>query len=170
VARGAQDSALLPHAHVERRPDLRNPCAYARRNRHRERRREYRDSKTSETRRRARGAPPAARTRSARPSVSPAPPATRSSACLPPLWSWSCTTAWRRVKVVMAGARITGPCAMPKGLRHVFGVNAFQSSVPPHLVQRWLGHASMKNDGHLRRRRRPRGALVCRADVERRTA
>ena len=33
---------------------------------------------------------------------------------------------------------------MPKGLRHGFGVNAFQSNVPPHLVQRWLGHASLK--------------------------
>ncbi len=33
---------------------------------------------------------------------------------------------------------------MPKGLRHGFGVNAFQSNVPPHLVQRWLGHASLR--------------------------
>jgi integrase len=33
---------------------------------------------------------------------------------------------------------------MPKGLRHGFGVNAFQSLVPPHLVQRWLGHASLR--------------------------
>jgi integrase len=23
-------------------------------------------------------------------------------------------------------------------------VNAFQSSVPPHLVQKWLGHASLR--------------------------
>jgi site-specific recombinase XerD len=34
--------------------------------------------------------------------------------------------------------------AAPKGLRHSFGVNAFQSNVPPHLVQRWLGHASLR--------------------------
>lgn len=33
---------------------------------------------------------------------------------------------------------------MPKGLRHGFGVNAFQSNNPPHLVQRWLGHASLR--------------------------
>jgi integrase len=33
---------------------------------------------------------------------------------------------------------------MPKGLRHGFGVNAFRSLVPPHLVQRWLGHASLR--------------------------
>lgn len=52
------------------------------------------------------------------------------------LWRWSRTTAWRYVKVVMAAAGIAGTRAMPKGLRHGFGVNAFQSNVPPHLVQR----------------------------------
>ena len=60
------------------------------------------------------------------------------------IWKWSRTTAWRRVKEVMAAAHITGLPAMPKGLRHGFGVNAFQSLVPPHLVQRWLGHASLR--------------------------
>jgi integrase/recombinase XerD len=60
------------------------------------------------------------------------------------LWRWSCTTAWRRVKEIMAAAGITGTPAMPRGLRHGFGVNAFQSGVPPHLVQRWLGHASLR--------------------------
>jgi integrase len=60
------------------------------------------------------------------------------------IWSWSRTTAWRRVKEVMAAAGITGTAASPKGLRHSFGVNAFQSYVPPHLVQRWMGHASLR--------------------------
>jgi integrase/recombinase XerD len=60
------------------------------------------------------------------------------------LWNWSRTTAWRRVKLVMAVAAIVGAQAMPKGLRHSFGVDAFQSNVPPHLVQRWLGHASLE--------------------------
>ena len=60
------------------------------------------------------------------------------------IWSWSRTTAWRRVKQVMAIADISGTSAMPKGLRHGFGVNAFQSLVPPHLVQRWLGHATLR--------------------------
>jgi integrase/recombinase XerD len=60
------------------------------------------------------------------------------------LWPWSRTTAWRRVRQVMAAAGISGACAMPKGLRHAFGVNAFQAKVPPHLVQRWLGHASLR--------------------------
>lgn len=60
------------------------------------------------------------------------------------LWCWSRTTAWRRIKVIMSRAEITGTPAMPKGLRHSFGVQAFQANVPPHLVQRWLGHASLQ--------------------------
>jgi integrase/recombinase XerD len=60
------------------------------------------------------------------------------------IWNWSRTTAWRRVKEIMAAANVSGTPAMPKGLRHGFGVNAFQSLVPPHLVQRWLGHASLR--------------------------
>jgi len=60
------------------------------------------------------------------------------------LWTFSRTTAWRRVKAVMAAAEIAGASAMPKGLRHSFGVHAFQSNVLPHLVQRWLGHSSLR--------------------------
>jgi integrase/recombinase XerD len=59
------------------------------------------------------------------------------------LWDWSRTTAWRRVKCVMCLAAISSPAAMPKGLRHAFGVAAF-AVVPPHLVQRWLGHRSLR--------------------------
>jgi integrase/recombinase XerD len=61
-----------------------------------------------------------------------------------PIWSWSRTTAWRLIKRIMETADIVGPAASPKGLRHTFGVSAFQSNVPPHLVQRWLGHASLR--------------------------
>jgi integrase/recombinase XerD len=60
------------------------------------------------------------------------------------LWTWSRTTAWRYIKRLMSSAGIVGPAAMPKGLRHAFGVAAFRSAVPPHLVQRWLGHASLE--------------------------
>lgn len=60
------------------------------------------------------------------------------------IWRWSRTTGWRRIKEVMATANIVGLHATPKGLRHGFGVNAFQSLVPPHLVQRWMGHASLR--------------------------
>jgi integrase len=59
------------------------------------------------------------------------------------LWPWSRVTGWRRVKKAMAIAGVCGACAMPKGLRHAFGVTAFQR-VPPHLVQRWMGHASLR--------------------------
>ena len=31
-----------------------------------------------------------------------------------------------------------------RGYGTVFGVDAFQASVPPHLVQRWLGRASLR--------------------------
>lgn len=59
------------------------------------------------------------------------------------LWGWSRSTAWRWIKKVMRRASISGPAAMPKGLRHAFGVAAF-GLVPPHLVQRWLGHRSLR--------------------------
>jgi integrase len=60
-----------------------------------------------------------------------------------PLWSWSRTTAWTRVKSVMAAAQIEGPQATPKGLRHGFAVGALQAGVPITLVRRWLGHARL---------------------------
>jgi integrase len=63
------------------------------------------------------------------------------------IWRFSRTTAWRYVKSVMAAAGVVGAPAMPKGLRHGFGVKAFQANVPPHLVQRWLGHASLRTTG-----------------------
>jgi integrase/recombinase XerD len=52
------------------------------------------------------------------------------------IWRFSRTTAWRRVKEIMAVAGIVGMPAMPKGLRHGFCVNAIQSNVPLPLVQR----------------------------------
>lgn len=61
-----------------------------------------------------------------------------------PFWPWSRMTAYRRVTEVMDNARICGPWAVPKGLRHGFGVRAIQAGVPLNLVQRWLGHADMK--------------------------
>jgi integrase len=60
------------------------------------------------------------------------------------IWRFSRTTAWRHVKAVMRAAGIIGTPAMPKGLRHAFGVHAIQAKVPLHLVQRWLGHASLR--------------------------
>ncbi|MBO6540257.1 MAG: site-specific integrase [Rhizobiaceae bacterium] len=59
------------------------------------------------------------------------------------LWSFGRTFAWRRVKNVMAGARVVGLHASPRGLRHGFAVSAVLAGVPLTLVQKWLGHASL---------------------------
>jgi len=58
------------------------------------------------------------------------------------LWPWCRQTGWRRVKRVMAEARVHGPQAVPKGLRHKFGLTAADCNVPLNLIQRWMGHAS----------------------------
>lgn len=68
------------------------------------------------------------------------------------LWTWCRVTAWRKVKAVLAEAAIFGAANAPKGLRHSFGVTAFQSNIPSHLVQRWLGHTSLRTTaiyGHV---------------------
>jgi len=60
------------------------------------------------------------------------------------IWVWSRTTAWNRVKTVMrAGGIVEGP-AMPKALRHAFGVGGTQTGVPLNIIQRWLGHADIQ--------------------------
>jgi integrase/recombinase XerD len=60
------------------------------------------------------------------------------------IWLISRTTAWRLVKAVMVIAGIFGLRATPKGLRHAFGVMAVQARVPLPILQRWLGHASIR--------------------------
>ena len=59
------------------------------------------------------------------------------------LWPWSRATAWRRVVGVMRDARLDGPQATPKGLRHGFGVQAVAKGIPLNMVQKWLGHAQL---------------------------
>ena len=41
-------------------------------------------------------------------------------------------------------ARISGPQATPKGLRHRYGIKAVISNVPLNTLQTWLGHADLK--------------------------
>ncbi len=61
-----------------------------------------------------------------------------------PLRSWSRTTAWRRVKAVLGAAAIAnGPHKSPKGLRHGYGVQAVSTGVPPNMLKKWMGHASL---------------------------
>ncbi|RJG54225.1 site-specific integrase [Sphingobium terrigena] len=58
------------------------------------------------------------------------------------IFSMHRSTAWRQVKQVMLAADISGPMATAKGLRHGYGICAAGKSVPPNLIQKWLGHAS----------------------------
>lgn len=57
------------------------------------------------------------------------------------LFPWSRTTAWRRVKALMAIAAIDGPQATTRGLRHRFGVQAMMHGMDEELLRRLLGHA-----------------------------
>ena len=59
------------------------------------------------------------------------------------LWPWSRMTGWRAVHGMMEAARLDGPHASPKGLRHGFGVAAVSAGIPLNLVQKWLGHAQL---------------------------
>lgn len=59
------------------------------------------------------------------------------------IWKWCRTTAWHHVKACMEEAAISGQQAMPKGLRHGFGVAVLQSGVPINLLKKWLGHSRL---------------------------
>ncbi|MDF1815009.1 MAG: tyrosine-type recombinase/integrase [Verrucomicrobiales bacterium] len=61
------------------------------------------------------------------------------------LWTFSRTTGWRIVKDVMAEAKITGIHAVPKGLRHGFGVRAALAKIPVTVIQKIMGHADLSN-------------------------
>lgn len=59
-------------------------------------------------------------------------------------WSVGRTTAYERIKEVMATAEIAGPQGCPKGLRHAFGIHALLKGVPLTCLQRWMGHARLE--------------------------
>ena len=66
-----------------------------------------------------------------------------------PLWRHSGKSltrgqAYRWVKRIMREAGIVGVHACPKGLRHGYGVHATRAGVQLHMLQKWMGHASMK--------------------------
>jgi integrase len=60
------------------------------------------------------------------------------------LWTWSRTTAWRRVKEVALRAGIPTYLCTPKALRHAFGVFAELSKVGLTLIKKWMGHAKLE--------------------------
>jgi integrase/recombinase XerD len=59
------------------------------------------------------------------------------------IWKWCRTTAWHHVKACMDEAGISGRQAMPKGLRHGFGVGVLQAGIPINLLKKWLGHSRL---------------------------
>ncbi len=59
------------------------------------------------------------------------------------VWSWSRMTAWRKIQGVMKMAKIEGPQATPKGIRHGFGVIAAESDIPVDVLQSWMGHTRL---------------------------
>jgi integrase len=62
-----------------------------------------------------------------------------------PLWSWSRTTAWRRVVAVMKQADISaGPHRVPKGLRHGYAIHALNKGVPLNMLSKWMGHSILE--------------------------
>ncbi len=64
------------------------------------------------------------------------------------LWSWSRTTAWRKVREVMEQAEIPLHLRKPKALRHGFGAAAATNSVVITLIKKWLGHARIETTEH----------------------
>ncbi len=61
------------------------------------------------------------------------------------LWPWSRTTAWCRVKCIMTSASLDGSLAMPKALRHAFGVQATAGArIPLNMVKKWMGHSRIE--------------------------
>ena len=56
------------------------------------------------------------------------------------------STAWRKLNRVMTRARISGPQATAKGLRHGFGIALLSGPTPPPLnvLRDLMGHSDTK--------------------------
>ena len=61
------------------------------------------------------------------------------------IWTFTDRTAQNYIKVIMNAAGITGKKATSRGLRHSMGVMLVQNKVPLNVVQKILGHRSIKN-------------------------
>lgn len=59
------------------------------------------------------------------------------------VWQFSRRTANRYIYSIMKDAKIIGPQACPKGIRHSFAVECIVKGIPINLIQRWLGHSSI---------------------------
>ena len=65
------------------------------------------------------------------------------------LWNWSRTKGWYVVRAVMKSAKIAGPHAPPKGLRHGFGIKAITCGVPLNTLQQLFGHAQLSTTSSI---------------------
>jgi integrase len=61
------------------------------------------------------------------------------------LWSWSRTTAWRRVKEVMKRTSVPPYLRTSRALRHGYATDAYIQKVALDLIQELLGHADIRN-------------------------
>ena len=59
------------------------------------------------------------------------------------LWDVTRQATHRQVAALMRTAKIEGPQACPRGLRHSFGVAAVQAGVPLTTIAAVLGHADV---------------------------
>ncbi len=59
------------------------------------------------------------------------------------LWTWSRSTAWRRVQQVMRFASNPDYLANPRSLRHAFGAEAALKQIPLTLIKKWMGHSRL---------------------------
>jgi integrase/recombinase XerD len=60
------------------------------------------------------------------------------------IWTFSRTTAWKRVKQVMLAVGVHPSVAKPRALRHAFGVGAVQRRIALSVIKRWLGHTKIE--------------------------
>ena len=59
------------------------------------------------------------------------------------LWGWTRKTDYNHVVAVMKKAALSGPQAMPKGLRHGYAVACIEKGIQLNMIQELLGHAQM---------------------------
>lgn len=62
------------------------------------------------------------------------------------LFPWHRSYSWLVVKRVMDNANVPdGAHKTPKGLRHGYGIQAMKKGVQLNMLQKWMGHANIKN-------------------------
>ena len=60
------------------------------------------------------------------------------------LWEFSRSTAWRRVKQVMAFTSIPSHLRTGRALRHALGAGSRMKGIDIEMIREWLGHTDIK--------------------------